>query len=857
METGQTLHGVTPWINATVPGGVHIDLWKAGYIDYPYFGQNSLKCEWVEQRWWMYRTSFSNFINEVDLKQEEVTIIFKGLDYEVLIYLNDELIGEHKGMYEPKEINLTGKIKDQNKLVVIFKNVPNEMGQIGYTSMTSTQKSRFNYKWDFSTRLVNIGFWQDVILHIKQKVEIKDLYIYTNYSGNQGSISISGLIEDNRKQNKEDLFVEVIINEPTNKNLTDIKLIKKFTNINNNTNNICVKERFKITTEFSKTLYIKEPKLWYPNGSGEQPLYEVMIFIYENNDLLYECKSQIGIRSLKYTHNELEHKNALPYTVMINDKKVYIKGVNITPLDHVYGNVIKEQYEYMVTAMINLGVNLVRVWGGGLIEKEEFYNLCDENGIMIWQEFIQSSSGIDNKPCEDENFLSLLYKNSVSAVKEKRNHTSLTIWSGGNELMEKANTPSSYSNKNIAMLKQIVATFDRQRIFFPTSASGPTEFITKEKGISHDVHGGWRYEGNPQHYKLYSQSDNLFHSEFGVDGTSSLKSLKKFLPMDSLHPTPMSGDINWQHHGEWWGTYFRDCELFGEIEKTFENLNLFTKCSQYIQSEGLRFIIEADRIRAYQNSGTIIWQLNEPWPNASCTNLIDYYGETKSAYYQVKRVYNNKHISMKYKKLNYKPNEEIKEKVYISNLDEAFLCNVEIIIRNSLGEILLKEFLSEQVNQNKSTCIGELKFKAPTNCEIFFITLLLKSDTKILDENTYLFSCLEKEILKPVRYLFSEIRIIKETTKYLENNRILKTVTLKNLGKEVAIDVGLELKQDNYYLIGDDNYIILFPNEEKELNFILIPKKSGAFLDIENYNDNSEEPNFKITLLGNEKNKSI
>ena len=161
--------------------------------------------------------------------------------------------------------------------------------------------------------------------------------------------------------------------------------------------------------------------------------------------------------------------------------------------------------------------SLVRVWGGGLIEKDEFYDLCDENGILIWQELIQSSSGIDNKPSEQEEFLELLKKTAECAVREKRNHVSLAVYSGGNELMEAPDRPCGRENKNIAMLEEIVRRLDGRRAFLPTSASGPREFITSEKGVSHDVHGSWRYEGNPGHYVLYGESDNLFHSEFGMD----------------------------------------------------------------------------------------------------------------------------------------------------------------------------------------------------------------------------------------------------------------------------------------------------------------------------------------------------
>ena len=167
METGQTLHGVTGWIPARVPGGVHADLFRAGLIPDPYFGMNSLSCEWVENRWWMYRTAFPASLEGQDLTSQRVVLVCKGLDYDADVFFNDERVAEHRGgMFVPLRVELTGRVREQNRLVVIFRGVPREMGQIGFTSRTSTQKSRFNYKWDFSTHLVNIGFWQDVVLEV-------------------------------------------------------------------------------------------------------------------------------------------------------------------------------------------------------------------------------------------------------------------------------------------------------------------------------------------------------------------------------------------------------------------------------------------------------------------------------------------------------------------------------------------------------------------------------------------------------------------------------------------------------------------------------------------------------------------
>ncbi len=838
METGQLLHGVTDWIAAKVPGGVHYDLWKAGLIEDPWFGKNSLHCEWVENRWWMYRTTFPAVMEGCSLRSKKWYLVFQGLDYEAEIFFNDENCGTHKGMYDSFCVDLTGKLKEENKLVVLLKGVPREMGQIGYTSRTSTQKSRFNYKWDFSTRLVNIGIWQDVILKTQAEAALQDLYVDTDYADGRGILHVKAEITDERERKERPLCVRLNVYDPD------------YGRGENNSPSLT--KTISLTDSFlNETLAVKEPSLWYPNGIGAQPLYRVEVELCEEADessTILDCRTiRTGVRSFSMEQNERAHENALPYTFVINGRKIYIKGVNILPLDHIYGNVTREQYAHLVDAIVNAGVNLVRVWGGGLIEREDFYELCDENGILIWQEFIQSRSGIDNKPCEDAAFLELLKNAAIAAVKEKRNHVSLTVYSGGNELMETHNSPCGLENKNIAMLQEIVTGYDGHRAFLPTSASGPREFVTQEKGVSHDVHGNWRYEGNPDHYVLYGESDNLFHSEFGMDGTCSVKSLQKFLPESSLRPTPMSGDADWQHHGEWWGTYFRDCSLFGPIEKTPDNLERFTRCSQYVQAEGLRFILEADRRRAYQNSGVIIWQLNEPWPNASCTNLVDYYGETKTAYYQMKRAYEARHISLDYRTLCLKAGETAAFPVYVSNSLKAFRAIAAVYVRNSAGQFLYEEKLSVDAAENQSTKVGEVRFPVPEE-DLIFVTAILEADHTLLSENTYVFGTEEKEVFASLFKQKTQIEILSVNFTELPENRRSAVVTVKNTGKRAALDAGCELIGNQYYLLGKDNDRILFPQEERTFMFTLIPKHAGTFLEKENY-DGTEEPAFKTHWL--------
>lgn len=830
MELGQELKGITDWIPASVPGGVHYDLWKNGDISHPYEGMNSLSCEWIENRWWMYRTTFQKPEYE---EGKRVFLLFEGLDYEASIFLNDTPIGDWKGMYEPCKIEVTKLIKKENRLVVLFKGVPQEMGQIGYTSKTSTQKSRFNYKWDFSTHLVNIGIWQDVKLIVEEDITLEEPYLYTDWAENSGYLFLEGLLLSSRKEEVTLRWYEYVGGKE-GKQLGE--------------ENCEVKEG---KTRFYKRIQIPNPKLWYPNGAGEQPLYGICLA--QKGRVIFEGIT--GIRNFELMENEASHPGALPYTFVVNGEKIYIKGFNVTPLDHLYGNVSKQQYEQLVRSVKEANGNLIRVWGGGLIEKEWLYEICDREGILIWQEFIQSSSGIDNKPCEDPEFLELLKRNSTAAIKGRRNHVSLCVWSGGNELTERENRPCGYDNKNIAMLKELVEAFDFTRPFLPTSASGPREFVSLEKGVSHDVHGGWRYEGNPEHYEKYGESDHLFHSEFGTDGTPSLKTMRKFLEEKDLYPTPMSENLIWQHHGEWWGTYYRDVDMFGEIKDIGE----FTRISQMMQTEGLRFILEADRRKKFHSSGSIIWQMNEPWPNASCTNLLDYYGELKPAWSWVQKAYAPIHVSMDYRRLDVEPESKRSLPIYLHNSlgEQEFV--VEAGVYDVRGKLYEKTSFQVKAEKNTTSFCGNLEGDWE-GIGIYLIRLEVfsgsESSTSSLEkgsrtecckavnnkaaDNTYWFGEKSKHPLEKLRGLEYHLELQCVERKELSDGAYQEKLLLTNTGSMVAIQAGIELKKDDYWMLTQENYQVLLPGEKREITTRLYPKKCGGFLEVYNHADKQE-----------------
>lgn len=833
MEIGSELLGITDWMPASVPGGVHRDLYAAGWIDHPYKDLNSLNCEWVENRWWVYRT----VLEVPEDRGSAIELVCKGLDYEAIVLLDGQRLGEHANMYVPAVFDVTEALRAKNtaELRIVLRHSPDEMGQIGKTSETFTQKSRFNYKWDFSTRLVNIGIWDEVCLRVHDKYSLGEIGLFTDVEEGRGRIEVRATVRRCEPEGKDGAseragfsgcVLEIEAAAPSGERIGAARVPAG-------------EENGHIRIE------VPRPELWFPNGYGAQPLYAVSVRLLDSaGRILDERRHRTGIRRLEYRRNEGAPEDSLPYTFVVNGVPVYIQGANLTPLDHVYGSVEPERYAWMAEAAARANMNMLRIWGGGLIEKEMLYELCDRLGLLVWQEFIQSSSGIDNEPSRKPQFLAALAQTAEHALKTRRNHVSLAVWSGGNELMSEPNRPSTYEDPNLDMLRTLVRRHDPGRLFLPTSASGPVQYITRQKGVSHDVHGHWKYEGNPAHYSLYGEADHLFHSEFGVDGVSSPRSLRKFLSADRLKPVSMRDDPVWRHHGEWWDTYDRDTEMFGE----FRDLTEFSRASQWMQAEGLRFILEANRRRQFENSGSLVWQLNEPWPNASCTNLIDYYLEPKMAYYWVKNAFSPDHPALDYRKLDYAESEIFEGELFFYRGPGRRSAKVRAELLDTRGVLIEAWTREAPAGTGGIVSLGRLRFGVPrTDDGLFYVRLrgerIDGTDAGRSPDNLYAFSTRKDRLYRPALKL-SEADLLWEAEGEWERERTKphignsgqadaaparpeaalreafapawrRSFRVTNRGSGAALHVHPQEETGGYRLLADDAYFSLFPGETR------------------------------------------
>jgi beta-mannosidase len=791
MKIERLGRGVTNWIPASVPGSVHADLVNASIIEDPYFGMNSLKCEWVENRWWAYRTEF-DFSIEKDRRQ---ILHFGGLDYKCWIYVNDEFIMIHEGSFTPLTLDITNKIKPSaNKILVVFESAPDEHSQAGRASHTMTQKSRFSYKWDFSTRMVPVGIWDYVYVENRGVGDIEEVQLLSVMKDDVGFVTAK--VHSNfTVMDKELNCVLKLILSKDGQVLSDSMQI----------DTVSEKEKkYEITGSFPN------PEKWFPNGLGKQPLYEVRLELFVNDKLSHCWEGHTGFRELHWIKNEGAQENSLNYCLQVNGERVYLKGVNLTPFDMLIGTVTPKKYELFLSQVRDCNVNLVRVNGVGLVEKKEFYDLCDKYGLLVWQEFIQTSSSMDRTPPTNDEYLKLLEGTSVSCIKEKRNHVCLACYSGGNELTNAPSVTATYDNPNIRFLQKLVDQYDQGRYMFPTSATGPLEFLdlNAKRGDSHDVHGPWNYEGPEAHYKLFNSSDSLLHGELGAEGMCHIDSLEKFLPKEDLTVTSMEENLTWRHHGDWWDTFKRDTKLFG----TIPDLKTYVEMSMFIQAEAIRYSLDSNRRRKYQNSGSMMWAFNEPFPNVSNTCLVDYYGVPKMSYYAARDAYAQLNMSIRYDAIVYNRGDKCKLGLYVHNSLASEYVSWNLDITSLSGDKFLSFTGKDNAVANATTFIKDLSFDI-TDCfpEVFMLRLSFSGTDGKTRLNEYLFS---SKKINPFESLLHK-RDVSLTWQVVEQRDHEISFNVKNLGKDTALFVSPSLSKNNEFIFCEESFKSLFPDEER------------------------------------------
>ncbi|MBN8636056.1 MAG: hypothetical protein J0M07_12085 [Anaerolineae bacterium] len=780
------------WHTGSVPGSVHHDLWQVGAVPNPYFERNSLLLEWIPARTWLYKKTFR--VGD-ELRGQRMRLCFMGVDYEAQFFLNGELLGTHVGMFTPAQFDVSDRLLygQDNLIAVVIEPAPHEQPQVGRTSLVRTHKSRMTYWWDFCPRMIHVGIWDDVWLEATGDARIDSVFVRPQLNADFTHADVVISLE------LDALAARAARVETTLRYQGKV--------VANGHADLALAEG---RTPFTQFLPIDQPRLWWPNGHGDQPLYEAEITLSEPDSAMLDQRTvRFGVRRVELVRNDTADLSARPYTLQVNGVKMFAKGWNWVPMDVLFGVPRPDKLEHLLTLIQYAHVNLLRVWGGGLIETEAFYNRCDELGIMVWQEFIQSSSGIENTPATDPEFVEFIISEAEQIIPHKRNHPSLVIWCGGNELTTADNTPLDARHPLLGALGATVARLDPDRVWLPTSPTGRVfmnslENIVRDPTSLHDVHGPWEYQGVRGQYELYNHSTSLLHSEFGVEGVTNLATLDRTIAPEHQQP-PTLDNPYWQHLGAWWNQTRTWTATWGEIA----DVPTLVRATQFTQAEGLRYAIEADQRRKYQNSGTLPWQFNEPYPNATCTAAVDYYGIAKPAYYAVARAYAPIHVSARFATMAWGKSSTFSAQVWVNNAYERAYAEVELRVRlHSVRGTVIHEWVSSVAwTANSAQQIFALAHPLVDVTEVFFLDLrLTDSDGSVIAQNRYPFT--RSDTLAPLLNLPS-------TGVYMQQTDVngMATLTLANSGEAVAFGLWLEDEVGSHYTQFSDNYLYLLPGE--------------------------------------------
>ena len=675
------------WLPAQVPGDVRLDLLRAGKISDPFYAANNEDSQWVDVRDWWYA-------REVDLQLSEgerAFLVFEGIDYQSAVFFGGKLLGRHTGMFSRQAYELqspvassqssdsissrhsphatrhtlTVRIWGSNALPKLRKTLSRRIwGRIvkplfmppsePFPDRYATLKCQMQFGWDFAPRLRTCGIWDDTYIVIAKSVFIQDAFVKCQITNDQlptAHVQVSLALDSDRAQA---VRVQCVV---CGKNFTDATQTFSF-----------ALSLARGTQEHTIAFDLRDARLWNPWDRGEPNLYEIGIRVESvDGTQLDSLAETFGVRSIELARAPGAPARAEPWTFIVNSRREFLRGANWVPLDAIPARVTRAEYAARLKQARDAHINFLRVWGGGLKEKRAFYDLCDELGILVWQEFPFAGATLDRFP-RDRAFLDFAREECGAIVRALHNHPSLVVWCGGNEFNTRGNRAI------VETLRGVVAREDGTRPFKPASPY---------RDESHN----WAVWHRFANLRDYRKDSTPFLSEFGLQSLPQIESLKKFLPDDALAVPHALWEY---HHAE-----LKKLERYAQsviplapparagvseakkLQAGNETLRSaqsdnntstekFIDATQRAQALGLLIAIEHMRRRKPNATGVAVWQLNDACPAISWS-VIDYYGAPKRVYEELRKLYSPVLASFDYPLLPRKPGDVVRGEVWLIN----------------------------------------------------------------------------------------------------------------------------------------------------------------------------------------------
>lgn len=771
--------GAVKWLPASVPGTVHTDLLQNKRIDNPFFGTNEKQLQWIENKTWEYETNFS--ITTEDLTNETIQLQFDGLDTYAEVILNGQSILKADNMFRVWKIGVKEILKKgQNKLQIVFNSAVKQgrkaARKLPYTlpgdKKIFARKAQYHYGWDWGPRFVTAGIWKKVQLNFYNAAVIE------NVKFEQKTLTDA----------KAELFFWVTVQCQKSGNYS--LHINEKTEVFNLEKGM---QQVKVSYE------IQNPKRWWCNGLGEANLYPFQFFLSQGAQTIDRHELAIGLRTLELVQDK--DQNGKSFYFKLNGVPVFMKGANVIPPDSFMPRVTDSVYKTLVKNAVQANMNMLRVWGGGVYGEDAFYNECDKNGILVWQDFMFACAMYPG----DEAFLKNVKQEVIDNVNRLQNHPSLALWCGNNESDEGWynwgwQKHYKYSDQDSAKIwndykrlfhEVIPKTLDslvskEKNIYWPSSPS--IGWGRKESLLQGDSHY-WGVWWGMEPFENYKKKVGRFMSEYGFQGMPNRETFEAFADKKDLHLNSKAIKSH-QKHPTGYQTIQTYMERDYKIPTGFED---YGYVSQLLQAEGMKTAIEAHRRAKPYCMGTLYWQLNDCWPVTSWSS-VDYFGHWKAFHYQVKRSFDEVLASV--------TEEGNQCRIYVVNdalNDKNARLNLQLLSFD--GEILWQNTQPISVAANSSKVYYTIDKKDFGN---------FNPMQSVLSVQLLFSDAVEKRALhyfvKPKDMQFKlpkiAVRQIDDTTIKVTTDVLVKNVFLK------AVNVKFS-----------DNYFDLLPGETKEIRF--------------------------------------
>jgi beta-mannosidase len=614
----------TEWLDALVPGSVFHELMKAGQMEDPFFRENEYAAKELSSYDYEYARSF-----EVDgrlFASERLVLCCEGLDTLATIVLNDQVVAATDNMHRTYEFDVLPYLNlGENTLRIVFasptryiaekqnvrklRGVPHTIR--GYSHL---RKAHSMFGWDWGPQLPDSGIWRGISLKGYRIARLGQVYVSQKHNAD-GIVDLEVRV-DAAGWNDRPVTVQLTLSGPDGRLMAN---------------------EFKAMGEGGHfAISVREPRLWWPNGLGEQPLYRLEVRLMHEDESLDATQLMIGLRTLQIRREPDAWGES--FELVVNGRAVFAMGANYIPEDNLLPRRSREKTEHLIAGCKQANMNCIRVWGGGHYPDDDFYDLCDRYGLVVFQDLMFACSQYDSHPA----FLNTVGKEIEDNVRRIRHHACLGSWFGNNEcevaLLYWGKAKPEQEKKEYVQLferfiPEIMAKEDPERLYWPSSPSSGGLYTDPRDEHSGDMHY-WDVFNRKAPFTDYRKYHFRFVSEFGFQSFPGLKTVESFtLPEDrNIFSSVM------ESHQKKDGGNSTILHYIGENLKYPKDFESVLYASQMMQGEAIRYGVEHWRRNRGRCMGAIYWQLNDCWPVASWSS-IDYFGRWKALHYFAKRFF--------------------------------------------------------------------------------------------------------------------------------------------------------------------------------------------------------------------------